>query len=236
MTRRPGWWPAVILVLVANAMALGLWYWNRSVAGGVVVELAEPLAWVSYGGPEEEVLQLNLSYQRTTPEPGREGWADSTRLLGLGFAPWQFAEPENDIPFPRRHPLRRPAWVLLTVDTLLMPEQSGPAGTRQLIPVAVGDDPEALYRESGDRARHLVLRGVVALRPVAVPAGDTLRTWRVDLDIVTPARLHVPQSLVPVLRELSGGEPGLDASRFTVRLRMGRLHLPWVVGVVPGST
>lgn len=235
MTGRPGWWPAVVLVLVTNALAMTLWYWNRSVAGGVVVELVEPQAWVSHGGPEAEVLQLNLGYQRTELETNGVGWADSSRLVRLGFAPWRFMPPEEGIPQPRRHPLRRPAWVLLAVDAPPVSAVEVRAGSRQLVPVAVGDDPEALYRESGDRARHLVLRGVVGLRTVAVPAGDSGRAWRADLDLLTPARLHVPQSLVPILRELSSGSDGATASRFTVRLRTGRLHLPWMVGVVPGG-
>lgn len=235
MTRRTGWWPAFLVVLATNAFAMGLWYWNRSVPGGVVVELAEGQAWVSYGGPEEEVLQLNLNHRPVMPPPEERLWADSTRLVDLGFSPWQFAAPEAGVLNPRRRPLRRPAWVLLAVEPVGMPPDAGLPRRHALIPVAVGADPEALYRESGDRARHLVLRGVVALRTGAAPATDSLRAWHADLDLVTPARLHVPQSLVPVLRELSRGMEPASGARFTIRLRTGRLHLPWVVGVVPGS-
>lgn len=237
MTGRPGWLWGVLVVAVTNLAALGSWAWNRQGEATWVAELTAPQAQIRRGDPDQSTVELQLLFLRGWPERAPASWADSTRLIQLGFKPRQFAVEDEGFLGPRRHPRRRPAWVLLALEPPLEPvvDTLSRIASRELLPVAFGTDPEVLYRESGDRSQHLVVRGVIALRTGGRPLDDTTRTWHADLDIITPEMLHVPKSLVPVLDELAPAGSFTGEVRYRIRVATGRMYLPWVVGVLPGG-
>ncbi|HUG27117.1 MAG TPA: DUF4824 family protein [Gemmatimonadales bacterium] len=235
MTGRPGWLAAILIVVATNLVPLGLWYWNSRGEPVATVDLTEREAWVVRGGEADRSVRLSLQHRHWDGhEPGAT-WADSARLVAAGFRPRQFSGEEEFLTL-RRHPLRRPLWVLLRME-----EEPGALAADsdrflpRLVPVAVGTDPEALYRESGDRSRHLVMRGVVGVYATARLPGDTLTTWSASLRGVTPNTLHVPRSLVPVLERLAPADRPGELPRYQVRITMGRLHLPKVTGVFPAN-
>lgn len=233
MTGRPSWVAAILIVVATNLVPLGLWYWNGTGEPVATVDLTEREAWLDRGGEADRSVRLRLQHRHWGgDEPGAQ-WADSTRLVAAGFRPRQFSGEEEFLTL-RRHPLRRPLWVLLRME-----EEPGAVVEDsdrflpRLIPVAIGTDPEALYRESGDRTRHLVMRGTVGVYASARPPGDSLPTWTADLRGLTPHTLHVPRSLVPILERLAPEDRGGEVPRYLVRITMGRLHLPKVTGVFP---
>lgn len=234
MTGRPSWLAAILLLVATNLVPLGLWYWNGRGEPLATVDLTEREVWLDHGSESDRSVWLQLQYRHFGGnEPGAR-WADSTRLVAIGFRPRQFSGEEEFLTL-GRHPLRRPAWVLLR-----MADERGEAMTEpgeaflsRLIPVAVGTDPEALYRESGDRTTHLVMRGVVGLYASPRPDGDSLPSWTADLRSLMPNTLHVPKSLLPVLERLAPQSRAGEAPRYLVRITMGRLHLPKVTGVFP---
>lgn len=233
MTGRPSWLAAILLVVATNLVPLGLWYWNGRGEPIATVDLSEREVWLDYGSETDRSVWLRIQYRYFGgSEPGAR-WADSTRLVAIGFRPRQFAGEEEFLTL-RRPPLQRPAWVLLRLadDTEAMTEP-GDTFLSRLVPVAVGTDPEALYRESGDRTTHLVMRGVVGLYASPVPEGDSLPSWTADLRSLMPNTLHVPKSLLPALERLAPQTRGGEAPRYLVRITMGRLHLPKVTGVFP---
>lgn len=233
MTGRPGWLAAVLLVVAANLVPLGLWYWNGRGEPMATVDLSERELWIQRGTEADHAVWLRLQARHWGgTEPGAR-WADSARLVTVGFRPRQFSGEEEFLTL-RRHPLRRPAWVLLRMEeesTTVAGEVDG--FLSRLVPVALGTDPEALYRESGDRTTHIVLRGVVGLHATPQPDGDSLPAWTADLRSLMPNTLHVPRSLLPVLERLAPEGRGAESPRYLVRVRMGRLHLPKVTGVFP---
>jgi hypothetical protein len=171
-----------------------------------------------------------------------EAWPaglDSSDMEAIGFDPDLLAV-GFDQPMPPRRPYRRPAWVLLRVEEVQSFADSTDGWMRSgLRPVAVGTNPEELYRRSGDRARHIVMRGVVGLSRVPMfpepTEGPALHaTWSARVDLVSPTTLHVPKSLVPILERLAPMDRPSGTPRYQVRISMGRLHLPRVTGVVPG--
>lgn len=236
MTGRPSWLAAILIVIATNLVPLALWYWNSRGEPVATADLTEREAWVERGGEADRSVRLTLQHRHWDGnEPGAM-WADSVRLVAAGFRPRQFSGEEEFLTL-RRHPLRRPLWVLLRME-----EEPGAMATDderylpRLVPVAVGTDPEALYRESGDRTRHLVMRGTVGLYTTARPPGDSLPTWSASLRGVTPSTLHVPRSLVPVLERLAPADRPGELPRYQVRITMGRLHLPRVTGVFPAGS
>jgi hypothetical protein len=233
MKGRPGWPWAALVVAGTNLVALGSWAWNRQGEPESVVELTAQQAQVWRGEPGQSSVELQLRFLRGWPERAPASWADSTRLLQVGFTPRQFAVEGEGPPDPRR----RPAWILLALE--LPPELAADTLPRpiyrELLPVAFGTDPEVLYRESGNRSRHLVVRGVIALRTGPPPQSDTARTWHADLEIITPETLHVPKSLVPVLDALAPPGSVTEEPRYRIRVATGRMYLPRVVGVLPGG-
>ncbi len=235
MTGRPSWLAAIIIVIATNLVPLGLWFWNSRGDPVATADLTEREAWVERGGEADKSIRISLQHRHWDGnEPGAM-WADSTRLVAAGFRPRQFSGEEEFLTL-RRHPMRRPLWVLLRVEeeTGVLVEDADRYLPR-LVPVAVGTDPEALYRESGDRTRHLVMRGTVAVYATARPPGDSLPTWSATLHGVTPNTLHVPRSLVPVLERLAPADRPGEQPRYQVRITMGRLHLPKVTGVFPAG-
>ena len=233
MTGRPSWLAAILIVVATNLVPLGLWYWNSRGEPVAVVDLTEREAWVDRGSEADGSVWLRLQHRHTDgAEPGAQ-WADSTRLVAAGFRPRQFSGEEEFLTL-RRHPLRRPMWILLRVEEGSDGvTQGGDPFLSRLVPVAVGADPEALYRESGDRTTHIVLRGIVGLYADAYPQGDSVRTWTADLRAVMPTMLHLPKSLLPVLERLAPEGRSGEGARYLVRVTMGRLHLPKVTGVFP---
>lgn len=237
MTGRPGWLWAALVIAATNLVALGSWTWDRQGESDRVVELTAQQAQVWRGDPDESTVELQLRFLRGWPDQVPPAWADSARLLQLGFKPRQFASEDEGFLGPRRHPQRRLAWVLLAIEPppeMVVDTVPHPV-FRELLPVALGTDPEVLYRESGDRSQHLVVRGVIALRTAGRPLNDTARTWHADLDIVTPEILHVPKSLVPVLDELAPAGSLTGEPRYRIRVATGRMYLPRVIGVLPGG-
>lgn len=119
-----------------------------------------------------------------------------------------------------------------------------PQRLSRLVAIDVGPDAAALRAQYADRARHLILRGVVRLHHVDASAagGPSLHGHLID---VFPAVLNVPRGLrapLDALRELprrdrTGPTPRrglamLDrAPRYEVRVAVGRGWQPWVAEV-----
>ncbi len=233
MSPRPGVSYAVVLVLVANLAPLAGWWWNRMGAPRATVELSEREVGVRWGNDEDTSVWLEL-WRADAWEPRVDpAWADSAALVGLGFEAARLSTGEAERLAAWR-PARRPAWVLLRLEAA----EASPMEGSRLVPVAVGTDPGALYRQANDPALHLVARGVVRVGRAPLPAdsvsglGDA-ESWTASLDLITPARIHVPRSLIPALEDLAAGTPEAGAPRFEVRLHLGRLHLPWITAVFP---
>lgn len=233
MAQRPGVTYAIILVLVANLAPLAGWWWNRSGVPRATLDLSEREAGVRWGGDEDTSVWLQLWRADEWDRRPQASWADSASLASLGFEPDRLSTLEV-VTLAAWRPVRRPGWVLLRLE-----EDSSRVGSR-LVPVAVGADPGALYRQAGDRTAHLVMRGVVRVDRDPAPA-DSLtgasqgETWWAALDMVSPMRLHVPRSLIPALEDLaSGPAPGADP-RYLAHLNMGRFHLPWVTAIYPAT-
>lgn len=230
--KRPGVLSAVLLVLAANVAPLAGWWWNHAGNPIATVELSEREAGVRWGGDEDTSVWLQLWRADAWEQRPQAPWADSASLAALGFEPERLATGEEQT-LALWRPRRRPAWVLLRVD-----EAAGTAIGSRLVPVAVGRDPGALYRQSGDRSLHLVVRGVVrvgrALLPVDSLSGVAAEeTWSAALDVISPAALHVPRSLVRALEDLAS-DPGRGSdARYQVRVEMGRFYLPRVTAIFP---
>ncbi|MDZ4675720.1 MAG: DUF4824 family protein [Gemmatimonadota bacterium] len=234
MTKRPGALSAVLLVVVVNLAPLAGWWWNHTGNPLATVELSEREAGVRRGGDENSSVWLELWRADAWEQRPRTAWADSASLVSLGFEPERLATGEEQSLAAWR-PRRRPAWVLLRVD-----EAASTLVGSRLVPVAVGPDPGALYRQSGDRNNHLVMRGVVRVGREILPV-DSLtgisdgETWSAALDVISPATLHVPRSLVAALEDHTAGEGRGSDPRFEVRVTMGRFYLPRVTGIFPAT-
>jgi len=234
MAQRPGVTYAIILVLVANLAPLAGWWWNRSGTPLATLDLSEREAGVRWGGDEDTSVWLQLWRADEWDRRPQASWADSASLASLGFEPDRLATHEV-VELAAWRPVRRPAWVLLRLE-----EEDGSRVGSRLVPVAVGSDPGALYRQAGDRTMHFVLRGVVRVDRDPAPVDSltgalTGETWWAALDMVSPMRLHVPRSLIAALEDLAAGPaPGADP-RYLARLNMGRFHLPWVTAVFPAT-
>lgn len=233
MSARPGWLSSALLIGAANLLPLAGWWWNRSGEPEAAVELSEHDAYVVRGGDEDSSVRLRLSLAEPWP-PG----PDSSDMVAIGFDADLLAV-GFDQPLPPRRPSRRPAWVLLRVEE---PQSLGDPTDRGMLsglrPVAVGTSPGELYRRSGDRGRHIVMRGVVGLSrvpmsPEPIDGTGLHATWSARVDLVSPATLHVPKSLVPILERLAPVDRPSGTPRYRVRVSMGRLHLPRVTGVEP---
>lgn len=232
MTQRPGLLPAVLLIAVTNLAPLAGWWWNRSGTPLATVDLSEREAAVRHGNDENSSVWLQLIWGESWNPALQPAWADSASLARLGFEPARLGTGEVE-QLASWRPRRRPAWVLLRVDEGVVIE----AGSR-LVPVAVGREPGALYRMSGDRNTHLVVRGVVRvgrqMLPVDSLTGESAgESWSAAVDYVTPSTLHVPRSLVTALEELASGATGTAEPRYMVRVGVGRFYLPRVSAVFP---
>lgn len=235
MSVRPGWLSSVLLVVAANLIPLAGWWWNRTGEPEAAVDLSESEAMVIRGGEDNSSVRLSLQMG----EPWLRG-LDSADLVAVGFDADLLATGEM-LPLPPRRPARRPAWILLRVGVPVPVADTGWEGLRsRLHPVAVGKSPGELYRRSGDRGGHIVMRGIVRLHRMPVAADSTTgtperETWFASVDMVTPSTLHVPKSLVSVLDRLAPSDrPGV-APRYQVRLSMGRLQMPRVTGMFPAT-
>lgn len=236
MTVRPGWWAAVLVVVVTNLAPLGIWYWNGRGIPEAALDLSEHELWAERGGDDDRSLRLRLQHRRWRDDGPEDAWADSSRLVTLGFDPRQFTDDE-DVVWSPRYPWRRPAWVLLRLEPEPSHQEPRVLGyPSHLVPIAVGDDPEELYRESGDRGNHLVMRGVVTLRPFSRRLDDSTLTWLAEVEQLTPNTLYVPRPLQPVLDELASEDSRYGMPRYLVRVSIGRLHLPRVVAVMPAGS
>jgi len=235
VTSRPGFLPAALLVVAANLVPLAGWWWNRTGEPEAAIELTEREAQVMRGGEQNSSVRLRLLLgEDHVVEWGRR-WIDSAGLVALGFE----ADRVSDLPpepLSPRAPTRRPAWILLRMEDTPPPGAS--AMLPRLVPVAAGSDPSALYRASGDRGSHIVVRGVIRVRRgprPRSPDGDSGSpdTWHASVDLITPWSLHLPRSLVPVMDHLAPPESSAESPRYLVRLAMGRMHLPRITGVFP---
>lgn len=237
MSGRPGVWAAVLLVAATNAVPLAGWWWNRTGEPEAAIELTEREAFVLRGGEQNTSTRLMLRLGDARAEAGAPRWIDSAGLVALGFEPERVSDSRPDWLSPRA-PIRRPAWILLRVEEPVLPDTASPLS--RLEPIAAGDDPDGLYRLSGDRGSHIVMRGVVGVRRGWRPRsaeGEApgQETWYATVDLVSPRSLHVPRSLVPALNRLAPPSAGPDSARYLIRLAMGRLHWPRVTGVFPRS-
>jgi len=234
VSQRPGWLLAVLVVGAANLAPLGVWWWNRSADPVSTVEMSEREAGVRRGGDENTSVWLQLWRAESWDQRTDTAWADSASLAGVGFEAERLGT-GAPVELRRRHPTRRPVWVLLRVGA----GDGSTVGSR-LDPVAIGPDPELLYRRAADRTDHLVLRGVVRVTREPLPVDSVTgvspgETWSAALDMVTPGTMHVPRSLVPVLNGLAPDGQDIGESRYLVRVAMGRLHLPRVTGIFPAN-
>lgn len=234
---------AAVVVLLANGSALLNVAGNRAgepEAEAWLTERELPLATGS-GGSAGVFLRLDWQRCSTPCTTGSLPWLDRARLEALGFdcrtAPDSAGARDR-----YQRMLPRPAFVVLEHDGPAWQRWleaardrpaaagEGPRSPSRLVPIDAGPDPAELRRRHPDRARFLIVPGVVAAGVELAGAGREARLvvlGRIERLAVRP--VHVPrEKAAPLagLRPAPVGEP-----RYAVRLRYGPRHEPWVVEV-----
>jgi hypothetical protein len=194
------------LVLAADAWLLVGVARNRAGEPEAELELTERELHLVRLGDENTGVALGFEWEGPRFRPPWEAaptWFDEAKLRELGYDPGK-----------RAHRL-------LPKQAFVVFERTGGAALKA---VDASRDANALRRRYPDRGRFLILRGMVRM---AVPeeAPRQPRGAVVQLDI---SNVYVP---LPYSRALAGLSPTprrSDASRYTVTLRLGRHHEPWV--------
>lgn len=101
----------------------------------------------------------------------------------------------------------------------------------RLVVVDVGPDADALRAAYPDRRRYLITRGRVSAY-VNAPRGAR-GTPRLTITEITPGTINVPRSYAALLAPMKTRTwmPHQGPPRYTVTLRYGRFHEPWIAGV-----
>lgn len=204
--KRIGLLLAIMLVIIANLVALsGAWY-NRGGIPDAEVRLSERELALFSSSEDDSGVALRLEFKSEE--------LDRAKLEELGF----------DGP-PPGHDNHYRRWLQLFVVLELLEEVE--EGSR-LTARDVGLDREELRRSYPNRERYILTPGVVMIRHDPDAVEHEKLTGRIQR--LLPPMIHVPKQHSGLLADL---ERGADASRYAVTLRYGRRLEPWVVRVEP---
>jgi hypothetical protein len=207
------------VILITNGVELMEVERNR--AGGAIetIQLTERELPLNFQEQENTGVEVRLNWQRFSFVANDYAWLDRTKLEGLGF---DYARAMRD---PVHPPLPRPAFVVLEYNGPAWEkwlnsarESKRPSGTQpemysRLFPVDVASTPEVLLRAYPDRAKYLIVKGVVQL--LTVTRKEQLQLWP-SISQVLPDSIHVPLPPRP---------------RYTLTVAYGRGFEPWLVRV-----
>ncbi len=194
------------LVVAADAWLLVGVARNRAGEPDAELELTERELRLVRLGDENTGVALDWEWEGPRFRPPWEvapTWFDEAKLRDLGYDPGKLAHR------------------LLPKEAFIVFEHAGGAGLRA---VDAGRDAGALRRRYPDRRRCLILRGMVRM---IVPEKEPRQPRGAVLQPAVPV-IYVP---LPYSRALAGLSPTAalpGASRYTVTLRIGRNHEPWV--------
>jgi hypothetical protein len=207
--KRTGLLLAIMLVIIANLVALsGVWF-NRTGAPDSVITLTERELPLMPREDDDSGIAVRLNWRN---EDDATPWLDRDKLQELGFAcpPHDF---EHDIIQVRK----------LFVVLEYREEESDPPDASRLFAIDAGPSPEELRRSYPDRARYIITSAVVNMRFRSDPAdGEKLRG---TIRPLLPQLIHVPKTH---RAHFTGTEGDLS---YRVTLRYGRRHEPWILDV-----
>jgi len=254
--RRAGPVLAVVVVILANALALAAVARNRAgepEAEALLTERELPLApWTD----ESTGTFLRLEWQRSLPGSKIETpWLDQAKLESLGF---DCSVPPAAAGARERYGrmAARPAYVVLEHDGAAFrrwleaaeaqpgvtdaPPGSARASASRLVPIDVGRDAGELRRLYPDRSRDLIVPAIVRPRWTCPDECEGDGAGKAVLSVLIQSLLvreiHVPKGLGAPLEALRAAEPPPPRRRhvpprYEVRLLFGARHEPWVTEV-----
>lgn len=235
---------AAAIVCATNLATLAHAALNRRGAPEAELTLTDRELTLVSTGSDSTATSLRLLWSDPAPY-GRTDWMTCDRLEALGFA--------CDAKAGRQAP--RDAFIVLEYDgpawqwyrervitesavtARRFPEvrSSDPAASidrfSRLVPVDIGPDADALRATYPDRGRYLITRGRVSVY-VNAPRGER-GTPTVNIAEIAPRTINVPRAYAALFAPLKTGAwaPRQSAPRYTVTLRYGRFHEPWIVAV-----
>jgi hypothetical protein len=231
--RRDGILAAAAVIVITNAIVLIEVARNRSGGPVETIQLTERELPMNVREKEDTGVAVSLNWRRFNFGAHEFSWLDRPKLEGLGF---DYVRAMQD---PLHRPLPRPAFVVL--------EYNGPAweqwlnsaqqakqffGTQpemysRLFPVDVASTPEALLRTYPDRAKYLVVKGVVQLSVITRQGELQILP---SISQLLPDSIHVSPPISDALANLPM-LPNLASPRYTLTLSYGRRFEPWLVSV-----
>jgi hypothetical protein len=217
--KRAGLLLAVMLVIIANLIALsGVWY-NRGGAPSSVITITERELPLFTSNEDDSGVALRMKWLRADHrEPGGDDWLDRAKLEELGF---------DCPPTGLEHDIRDWRKVLVVIEL-----QDNAKEGSTLAPVDAGLDHDSLRRMYSDRERHIIAPGVVQMRHNPDAERGKKLTGRIQY--LLPAMIHVPKVHAGYLSGLEERSPDAEGPpRYAVTLRYGRRLEPWVIKVEP---
>jgi hypothetical protein len=219
---------AAAIVVVTNVLALAGVAYNRS---DVIerVELSETEVLAYYSGSLEGATSVRLSY-----------------LSGSDFGAPPFSEAQLKavgFDLPTIDPANTQERVLLPREVVVALDLDGPARQQwldqfyahatgdmkppetRLVVVDIGRDLASMRAAHPDRARSIVMYGVVQPRPASSKNGWA---WNGYLETLLPGPIHVP---LDMRLPFTTRKPPDISPRYTVTLCIGRRGEPWIESV-----
>jgi len=194
--------------------------------------------WLDRGKLEALGFRLGLEPSVPSDEHAQVGVSERTAFVALEFdgdswARWLAAREDR---LRKRLP-QDEAEALLALDRTMR---------SHLVPVDAGRDAETLRRRFPDRARYLIVPGIVRAVQGGADAGDP--SWRGQIAAVLVSDLHVPRELAPALktflpqetedavskreqRERQLSWPAPTPPRYRAAVAFGSRNEPWLVSV-----
>lgn len=238
---------ALAIVCATNIVTLAHAALNRRAAPDAELTLTERELMLWPAGADTTATWLRLRWSQPA-EYGRTDWIACDRLEALGFSCDAKAGRQSGreafvvLEYDGR------AWQTLREHLIAQAAQAADAarqapgtapqdparsveGHSRLVAVDVGPDAEALRATYPDRSRYLITRGRVSVF-VDAPRGERA-TPRLTIAELAPATISVPRAYAALLAPWKTGAwaPYPGTPRYTVALRYGRFHEPWIAGV-----
>jgi hypothetical protein len=241
---------AAAIVCLTNLAALGLGALNRSGATDAPITLTERELTFSNYDPDSTATELRLGWASLDDA----GFA-CEKIRPLGFTCPEQPVSSDDRVF--RQPQRNgyavleydgPAW-----DQVRKRSEAQAAEFRarnpsaessydsslnrqsHLVTIDVGRDPAALRRTYPDASRYLITAARIAARVSAYRDPPQITTVAGFIVEVMPSTINVPLPFSTIVRKAaeshSGHPPASWTPRYSVTLRYGRFHEPWIVDV-----
>ena len=236
MKRLNGLHIAVLIVLVANAVALRHASANRSGPADAEIELTDRELAYHSGGSHDPVF-LRLEYSGSYYTPGDNGrYITDDDLRAVGFDLSLAANAPNAHDHYRRQQARRviaafeldgPAWKKVEESIRISDPKFGQQrllthGSR-LVPVGIGPDIATMRRRFPDRAKVILLPASVRIRT----GSNKVEGWLSDV----PTLIHVPHEFQQQFRDLPIKFRSDNQTQpvYKVRLRFGANLEPWII-------